>query len=137
MITTGVISQSKPETMLYSLRKDGSAEVWLRKNIKQTTMPASALSDEGDGDNLIWMYDEAYFRTNAPREEVEADAEKFWTIGCDWSVEVPLTADQKIAELQEQLKRANADLEKSRLDSDMAIAELTMVMAAMMGGEGA
>lgn len=100
-------------------------------------MATDVLSDGEEGDNLVWMYDEAYFRTTATREEVEADVEGFWDIGNDWAIEVPMTAEQKIAELQVQLKKANADLEKTRTDSDMAIAELTMVMAAMMGGDGA
>lgn len=134
MITTKVISQSKPEEMLYNLRSDKTAEVWLRKNIRQTTTPTSAPSEEGGGDDLVWMYDEVYFRTSESKETVEADFEGFYSSGASWEVGVPLSQSERIAQLEQQLKDAEAKLAESNANNDMAIAELTMVMAAMMGG---
>lgn len=80
-----------------------------------------------------------YFRTTASQEEIEADINGFWLAGQEWEPDVPLTPTQKqeirIATLEKQLETARTELEQSRTDNDMAIAELTMVMAAMMGGE--
>lgn len=79
-----------------------------------------------------------YFRTTASREEIEEDINGYWQAGQDWELDVPLTAAQKqekrIAVLEEQLENARAELDQTRSDNDMAIAELTMVMAAMLGG---
>ena len=45
-----------------------------------------------------------------------------------------MTQDQKIEAPQTKLDQAHAELAQTKSDNDMAIAELTMVMAAMMGG---
>lgn len=91
------------------------------------------------GENLEYTYDEVYFQTTAAKGEIESDIDGYWTAGQAWNPEVPLTSAEKqelrIAVLESQLNEAKAELEQSRTDNDMAIAELTMVMAAMMGGE--
>lgn len=80
-----------------------------------------------------------YFRTSATRDEIEADPDRFWSEGQKWEPDVPLSPEEKqeqrIKALEMQLNEAKTELEQSRVDNDMAIAELTMVMAAMMGGE--
>lgn len=78
------------------------------------------------------MYEEVYFRTEATKEEIEADPKKYWAIGKEWAVQVPETDKQKIARLEKELKEANAALIQSRNDNDMAIAELTMAIASMI-----
>lgn len=126
-----------PEELTYRALKDGTAEVWIRKNIEQTTVLSESAG--GGGDNLEYIYNEVYFRTTASQEEIEADINGFWLAGQEWEPDVPLTPTQKqeirIATLEKQLETARTELEQSRTDNDMAIAELTMVMAAMMGGE--
>lgn len=125
-----------PEELTYRALENGTAEVWIRKNIEQTTVPFDA-TGEGGG-NLEYIYSEVYFRTTASREEIEEDINGYWQAGQDWELDVPLTAAQKqekrIAVLEEQLENARAELDQTRSDNDMAIAELTMVMAAMLGG---
>lgn len=106
------------------------AEVWIRKNIVKATIPSE--SSENDTE---YVYEEVYFRTNASEDDVNANVDKYWQLGQEWEVEVPKTQDEKIEELENQLVIAKAELDQARTDNDLAIAELTMVMAAMMGGE--
>lgn len=140
MYTEKVHSPVVPkETEICTLPGSGLNEVWLRKNIQKTTA-AHFEGDSGEsGESLEYVYDEVYFQTAATKEEIEADINSFWLEGQEWKPEVPLTMEQKqemrIAALESQLETAKAELEQSRTDNDMAIAELTMVMAAMMGGE--
>lgn len=79
-----------------------------------------------------WVYDEVYFQTTADRAEIEANIDRYWELGSDWSPAVPMTDKEMIAKLQEELQEAKADLTQARTDSDMAIAELTIVLATMM-----
>lgn len=78
------------------------------------------------------MYEEVYFRTEATKEEIVADLEKYWAIGKEWAVQVPETDKQKIARLEKELREANTALIQNRNDNDMAIAELTMAIASMI-----
>lgn len=128
MKTDSVHCPTMPATVQYNVRSDGTAEVWMRKNIQQTTT-----ADE-DGENLEYTYEEVYFRTTATKEEIEGNFESYWESGQGWEPDVPMTQDQKIEALQTKLDQANAELAQTKTDNDMAIAELTMVMAAMMGG---
>lgn len=131
-------ASAKPEELCYNtltIPKDGNtAEVWIRKNIRKQTVPA--LSEDAGSENSEWVYDEVYFRTTASQSEIEADIEGYWITGADWEPDVPLTKEEqqekKIACLEKSLAQAKADLEQSRTDSDMAIAELTIVLASMM-----
>ena len=117
-----------PEPVLHNLISDGIAEVWIRKNIQQVTAPFE------EGENLDYTYDEVYFQTTATLAEIEGDLETYWESGQGWEPEVPLTPEQKAEKLEMELKQANTALETAKADNDMAIAELTMVMAAMMSG---
>ena len=130
MIVSTVHCPVKPEAMQYHLLGSGIAEVWIRKNIRQTTVEA----ETGGEENLEYTYEEVYFRTTATQAEIEGNQDSYWETGQGWEPEVPLTPEQKIEKLQLELNQANADLAQAKTDNDMAIAELTMVMAAMMGG---
>ena len=130
MIVNTVHCPVKPAAMQYHPLGDGTAEVWLRKNIRQTTVEA----ETGGEENLEYTYEEVYFRTTATQAEIEGNQDSYWETGQGWEPEVPLTPEQKIEKLQLELNQANADLAQAKTDNDMAIAELTMVMAAMMGG---
>lgn len=98
------------------------AEVWIRKNITQTSVP----SDIGEG--MEYVYEEVYFQTTATKEQIEENLDAYWAIGEAWEPERPKTQEEKIRELEEKLQ-------ENRNENDLAIAELTMLMAAMMGGE--
>lgn len=74
------------------------------------------------------MYEEVYFQTVATEEQIEENLDAYWTIGEVWEPEKPKTQEEKIRELEEKLQ-------ESRNENDLAIAELTMLMAAMIGGE--
>ena len=132
MKTENVHCPTKPEELRYNLLNCSLAEVWLRKNIvQQTVLPFEPESEE---ETLEYVYDEVFFQTTASREEIEADIEGFWQIGASWKPEVPESKEQKIVRLEKELATQKQVVEQNRSNSDMAIAELTMIMAAMMGG---
>lgn len=103
--------------------------MWIRRNIRQQEVPA--LSNEGEP-TQEWVYDEVYFQTAVDLDKITADLDGYWELGCAWKPEVPMTDKEMIAKLQKDLKEARTDLAQSRTDSDMAIAELTIVLATMM-----
>ena len=105
-------------------------EVWIRKNIRKETELRS--DPDGAEESSGYVYEEVYFRTNATKEEIVADPEKYWAIGKEWTVQVPETDKQKIARLEKELQEANEALIQNRNDNDMAIAELTMAIASMI-----
>lgn len=74
------------------------------------------------------MYEEVYFQTTATKEQIEENLDAYWAMGETWKPERPKTQEEKIRELEEKLQ-------ENRNENDLAIAELTMLMAAMMGGE--
>lgn len=117
-----VHSPTSPETIQYNALPGGMAEVWIRKNITQ----ASVHSDIGEG--MEYVYEEVYFQTTATKEQIEENLGAYWTIGESWEPERPKTQEEKIRELEEKLQ-------ESRNENDLAIAELTMLMAAVIGGE--
>ena len=117
-----VHSPTAPEAMQYNALPGGIAEVWIRKNITQTSVP----SDIGEGTEYV--YEEVYFQTAATKEQIEENLDAYWTIGESWEPEKPKTQEEKIRELEEKLQ-------ESRNENDLAIAELTMLMAAVIGGE--
>ena len=123
----------KPEEFCYNTlmtpNAGNTAEVWIRRNIRQQTVPALSNEDEPTQE---WVYDEVYFQTAVARAEIEANIDKYWEIGSNWNPAVPMTDKEMIAKLQKDLKEAKADLTQARTDSDMAIAELTIVLATMM-----
>ena len=124
---------AKPEELCYNTlmtpNAGNTAEVWIRRNIRQQEVPA--LSNEGEP-TQEWVYDEVYFQTAVDLDKITADLDGYWELGCAWKPEVPMTDKEMIAKLQKDLKEARTDLAQSRTDSDMAIAELTIVLATMM-----
>ena len=120
-----VHSPAAPEAMQYNALPGGMAEAWIRKNITQASVP----SDVGEG--MEYVYEEVYFHTTATKEQIEENLDAYWAMGETWEPERPKTQEEKIRELEEKLQ-------ESRNENDLAIAELTMLMAAMaaaMGGE--
>ena len=103
--------------------------MWIRRNIRQQEVLAPSNEDEPTQE---WVYDEVYFQTTADRAEIEANIDRHWELGSYWSPAVPMTDKEMIAKLQEELQEAKANLTQARTDSDMAIAELTIVLATMM-----
>nr|DAF81303.1 MAG TPA: hypothetical protein [Caudoviricetes sp.] len=125
MITTAHAAEI-PQEIQYSARLDGMADVWMRRNIVQ----APYLSDDENlSGGMEYVYDEVFFRTKDTQGQIESDPDTYWLQGQNWMPDVPMTKEEqqekKIAELEEKLKQA-------RTDSDMAIAELTIVLAAMV-----
>lgn len=120
-----------PEELQYNPLKDGIAEVWIRRNIQRVM---AAHSDENDEENMEYIYDEVYFCTTSTREEIESDLEYYWKSGQEWNPSIPESDKQKIERLEQELSETKEQMTKNQLASDMTIAELTMVMADMMGG---
>jgi len=88
------------------------------------------------GESIQYVYEEVYFRTDVPEQEIRDNADKYWDIAAEWEPDVPapMSQEQRINNLEIQLKDANAALVETQMNNDMAIAELTMIMATMMGG---
>lgn len=59
---------AEPDRILYMPQNDGTAEVWLRRNIRQEE------TEEG----LVWVADEVSFKTRLAREEVIAQADSYF-----------------------------------------------------------
>lgn len=133
MLTIAHAAQ-EPQELQYVTRKDGLADVWMRRNVTQTQCHSD--SGEEAEEYTEYVYDEVFFRTSASLEDITADQNSFWAIGQNWAPDVPLTKEEmqekKIADLEQSLEQAKTDLAQARTDSDMAIAELTIVLAAMM-----
>ncbi len=103
----------------------------MRRNVIQQACPS-----EGDGENLEYVCDEVFFRTAVTQEAIAGDPDAYWAVGERWTPNIPLTKEEQqekeMAALKKDLAQAEANLEQAKMDNTMAIAELTMVMAAMM-----
>ena len=80
------------------------------------------------GGGTEYVYEEVYFQTTATREQIEGNLDAYWTMGEAWEPGKPKTQEEKLQELEEKLQ-------EMRNENDLAIAELTMLMAAMTGGD--
>lgn len=128
MKTENVRCPVEPEKIKYTQIADGLAEVWIRKNIQKVTSHS-----EGDESTYEeYDYTEVYFRTSDSKEDIEADFEGYFLSGAEWEPEVSKTESQRMQELAQEVQNTKNDLAQSQLENDMAIAEITMVMAAMM-----
>lgn len=140
-----VHSPVRPAEVTYNRLSSSLAECWIRKNIKKETLSTDTANTEneveegivglGVAENLEYVYEEVYFQTAATEDEIRMDLEGFWISGQEWNPPVPMTQAQRIEQLETELTQARATLVESQMNNDMAIAELTMVMAMMMGGE--
>ena len=71
-------SATEPERVAFFPQRDGSAEVYLRRNIRQ----------EPDGeDGTIWAADEVFIRTRLSREEVEARFDNYFEEEIETTIE--------------------------------------------------
>lgn len=65
-----VYYDNKPETILYQPLPDGTANVYLRKNISQA---AQSIFDQGtEQQKTVWIADEKNFVTTKTKDEVAA-----------------------------------------------------------------
>ena len=143
MRTEIVHSPVRPDEITYSQHPSKTAECWIRKNIREEVVPSESIpgTTEEDmvdipGESIQYVYEEVYFRTDVPEQEIRDNADKYWDIAAEWEPDVPvsMSQEQRINNLEIQLKEANAALVETQMNNDMAIAELTMIMATMMGG---
>lgn len=63
---------SRPAAIQYMPLPKGGADVWLRKDI------AEKKGTENDTEYTYFEAEEAYFRTNAPKAEIEANFEDYF-----------------------------------------------------------
>ena len=99
------------------------------------------MTSHSEGDESTYEeydYTEVYFRTSDSKEDIEADFEGYFLSGAEWEPEVSKTESQRMQELTREVQDTKNDLAQAQLENDMAIAEITMVMATMMtpGTEG-
>lgn len=76
---TEVHSPVTPEEFQYNTLPDGTAEVWIRQNVRE-----EAARSEGEGDMLEYVYDEIYFRTNIEKEVIKNDILQLAEAGSAW-----------------------------------------------------
>lgn len=121
-----VTFNEKPETVAFTPLPDGKADIWIRRNIREF-----AAEEDADGESLTvtkWAADEAYMRSAATLDAVEADIESdieaafaraaAWKPGDD--EEKPLSEGERIA----LLERENAELFRQLTDTQLALCEL-------------
>lgn len=118
-----VHATEEPQAVRYTARHDGYADVWLRKNITQETVTFDG------AETTEYVYDEVFFRTTSTQGEIEADIDSFWNAGETWEPSVPLTKEEQQAE---KILALEAELEQTKTDNNMAIAELTILMSTMV-----
>ena len=81
---------TQPEPMDYHQRPDYAwSEVWLRKNIEEVPDPV----EEGHENTTHWEADEAYFCTDASREDIMDDFEGFFEEAAGWEPETEKDVD--------------------------------------------
>lgn len=76
-----VFYSEKPEEMKFCKLRDGSADVWIRENIKEVDLE----------DGSQWEADEVYVRTFATLHEIEAAKERIFS---DQTAEVASVSDR-------------------------------------------
>lgn len=109
-----VLYDSKPDAVMYCLLKDGTADVWLRRNIRETETAADAGEDITAAAGRGWEAEEVYFRTSLTEEAVEQQFDHLYESEAarepDASPdneelrERALQAGEKMAELAEQIR---------------------------------
>lgn len=140
MITEKVYSSVRPDEMTYGHHPKGISECWIRKNVREEVVPSDFFPDttEADipGEAIQYVYEEVYFQTDTSEQDIRDNIDKYWDIAAEWEPDVPvsMSQEQRINNLEIQLKDANAALVETQMNNDMAIAELTMIMATIMGG---
>ena len=95
---------SEPEALTYMKLPDGNADVWLRKNIEESTQETE------DGTQSVWTCDEVSFRTTLSKTEIEDDFDTIFENGGtttdedtgEESVDTPTLAE-RVAALEEAL----------------------------------
>lgn len=101
MFTSNVQSNTRPEGIAYFMQPTGTAEVYLRDNIRETS------SDEGPG----YEYDEIYFQTEEAKENIEANLAAWKEYGAEWEPGSSLTPTAIIEKLQAETEQNRADIE--------------------------
>lgn len=80
---------AQPDSITYMLLPDGKADVWLRKNIVETT---ETMDDETYS---VYKADEVYFRTGLTEDEVSAQFEELFENGNE-ETESELTLEEQV-----------------------------------------
>lgn len=100
MISTVTFSE-RPEAVVYAPLPGGKADVWLRKNIRETV-----IQEEADGETMTvtaWIAEEAYMRGTMSREEIERSFDRYFDAAAEWTPEqapVP-TLVERVEKLEE------------------------------------
>lgn len=75
-----VYFEEEPDTITYQPQKDGTANVYLRKNIEQIEVVQSSSSESGsEAMRMTWVADERNFQTTLTLEEVEAQFDELFS----------------------------------------------------------
>lgn len=71
-----VYYDSKPDAILYQPLPDGTANVYLRKNIEQAER--STFNQDQEETQTVWTADEKNIRTELSKEDVEANFDQLF-----------------------------------------------------------
>lgn len=85
-----VYYDSKPDAILYQPLPDGTANVYLRKNIEQAER--STFNEDKEEKMTVWTADEKNIQTELSKEDVEANFDQLF-----------LTADFPVPTLEERV----------------------------------
>lgn len=96
-------------------RSDGAADVWLHKNIEQTTS-----ADEDGNETTAYTADEVHFQytySDTLESELTESFDKWWEYGETWEPSAKLTDAERIAALETE----NAMLTEAILELSEAV----------------
>lgn len=110
-----VLYDSKPEAVMYCRLKDGTADVWLRKNIRNAETVAGIGEDAAETAGRGWEAEEVYFRTPLTEETVQQQFDLLYETEAARETEESTASaepeehaqqdNEKIAELEEQIRQ--------------------------------
>lgn len=111
MLNELVFSSETPKAIQYNVLPDGTAEVWMRRDI--TEVP----NTEGEGTHF--EYKEVMFLTNESEEVIASNFDTWFDYGAKWKQEKPLSQTDIVAKLQDDysnLKTEMSDLTDAVLE---------------------
>lgn len=74
---------TKPSVIEFIALPDGVNDIWLRKNIRETTH-VDTTTEDNKREITVFAADEVYMRTKVTKAEIEANFDKWFEIAKEW-----------------------------------------------------
>lgn len=91
MYVIGVESPEAPKPFQYNELPDGGADVWIRDNVTE---------GKDAEDNVLYTYNEAYFKTDETEESIREDLEAWTEYAKEWTPEVERPIPERVEVLE-------------------------------------